>query len=310
MGRAFRIYCQAAVDNDGAATLALARRLGIPDRTWRRWCDGPDLVPLLPGAAGVRGSITSRTLLRAHLDALGGGGMLGGRSALWALHGARDDGPCRTPRPLEVVLAHDLRHRRRRGVRVRRCRNLLDDDLIDAHGWPCTSGAFTGMDLVARLDDRAGRALIIDLIFHGLTTARELVARAEATPTALGSKRTIALATPLIRERSDSVFEWMVRRAVEPLGLRVHPGPYKVSTNDGVFEVDVAFPDVQVAIECNGASHLEAKQQARDTRKRNALVLADWLPLEITYGDFVADPEALLATVRRAVTQQRGERRP
>ncbi len=286
--------------NNRCVSLALARRLDVPDGTWKTWQRRHDLLPLFPGARGLDPVAASPTLLRAALDSTGGSAMLGGRSALWALCGSIPDARPRSPRPLEVVVGHAIGHRADHLVHLRRSRTLVESDRIVVDGWPCTSPARTAMDLAAHLADEAALAIVIDLVFHGLVTAPELVERAERTPTAPGASRLERLGRLLVDERSDSIFEWFVRRHLEGAGIPLLPGPQPIATPDGTFELDIVLADRRVAIECQGATHREHLQMVRDIAKRDALSLADWLPLATTYAEFMADPDVLLDKVRRA----------
>jgi very-short-patch-repair endonuclease len=65
-----------------------------------------------------------------------------------------------------------------------------------------------------------------------------------------------------------------------------------------VARVDLAFPEQRVAIEYDGAWHGRQGRLARDRRRLDALVAADWTVLHVTGGD-LHDPSAPVNAVRR-----------
>ena len=68
------------------------------------------------------------------------------------------------------------------------------------------------------------------------------------------------------------------------------------------YEVDIAFPEGQVAIEIDGwAWHSDVERFRRDRRRQNALVLAGWTILRFTWHDLTNRPGAVVAEVRSAL---------
>jgi very-short-patch-repair endonuclease len=64
-----------------------------------------------------------------------------------------------------------------------------------------------------------------------------------------------------------------------------------------VARVDLALPELKVAIEYDGAWHGDAPQLTKDRRRMNALTAAGWKILFVTAAD-MRDPVALVAKVR------------
>jgi len=72
------------------------------------------------------------------------------------------------------------------------------------------------------------------------------------------------------------------------------------------FRIDVAFPELKIAIEIDGwAFHRSKERKARYERKANALARAGWTLLRFGWDDVQADGGYYLASVR-SVLQLRG----
>jgi very-short-patch-repair endonuclease len=67
--------------------------------------------------------------------------------------------------------------------------------------------------------------------------------------------------------------------------------------------LDLAFPDVLLAIEIDGwAWHTDPERFQVDRRRQNALVTAGWTVLRFTWADLVERPAQVLATVVSALS--------
>ena len=68
-----------------------------------------------------------------------------------------------------------------------------------------------------------------------------------------------------------------------------------------VAEVDVAYPELKIAIELDGRIHLEHEVRERDLPRQNDLVLLGWTVLRFSWERFRARPDAVIAEVRAAI---------
>lgn len=110
-------------------------------------------------------------------------------------------------------------------------------------------------------------------------------------------------ALPRARPRSASRPEVWVRLTLVDAGL---PEP---ALNHDVFEagtrlacVDMAYPDLKIAIEYEGEHHLrDPKQWAADILRYETLEAAGWIVVRVTKDELFRTPEVLLARVRRAI---------
>ena len=66
-------------------------------------------------------------------------------------------------------------------------------------------------------------------------------------------------------------------------------------------EVDLAYPQWKVAIECDGDIHLRPDVRERDLPRQNDLVLAGWTVLRFSWERSRLRPEAIVREVRAAL---------
>jgi len=71
------------------------------------------------------------------------------------------------------------------------------------------------------------------------------------------------------------------------------------------YEVDLAFPELRIAVEVDGwAWHVDVERFGRDRRKQNALEVTGWTVLRFTWHDLTQRPEAVIAEIRAAVASR------
>ena len=81
------------------------------------------------------------------------------------------------------------------------------------------------------------------------------------------------------------------------------PVEYAIPTGNPAWKyavVDLANPELRIAIECDGASHHTRKQRARDARKTAMLTALGWTLLRFWNAEITGDLEKVLATKRAA----------
>ncbi|MGY2127290.1 endonuclease domain-containing protein [Blastococcus sp. SYSU DS0617] len=100
---------------------------------------------------------------------------------------------------------------------------------------------------------------------------------------------------------AESPPETRVRLLLRGRGVPTPVAQYEVR-HDGRFvaRVDFAWPELEVALEYDGAWHGEKGQFARDRRRLNRLQEAGWRVVFVTAAD-LHDPVRLLAMVRAAL---------
>lgn len=106
-----------------------------------------------------------------------------------------------------------------------------------------------------------------------------------------------------VDSRSESPQESRLRLVIVQSGLPRPQVQYEVR-DDGQFvaRVDLAWPDLRVAVEYDGAHHADTVQMRRDRRRLNALVHAGWTVIHATAQD-LREPALLLAQILAALTR-------
>ena len=79
---------------------------------------------------------------------------------------------------------------------------------------------------------------------------------------------------------------------------------HRVTAPDGslIAQVDLAYPAERLAIELDSVRwHFNLESFVADPRRRNQLSVVGWTVLTFTWDDYAKRPEALCATVERAL---------
>lgn len=292
--------------------LAPARPPSLSGRVFR----GRDAV-----AAGLltRKQLTSRVWRRLYRDvyadaalavthqlAINGAALLapanavfGGRSAAFLL-GAESLVDEKTP--VELIVPEAARFGPVAGLRIRRA-SLVGSDVRSVGRLLCTTPVRTALDL-ARREDLADAVVALDVFLaRGLVDPQQLSDAVSLLAAVRGSRKA-RRAVGLADERAESPPESRLRLLLRLAGLAPIP-QYVVRDAEGRFlaRVDLAFPELKIAIEYDGAWHGQPGQLGRDRRRLNALTAAGWIVLHVTASD-MHEPETLVAAVRRLITER------
>lgn len=245
--------------------------------------------------------LTHRLLVSAVGLTLPAGAGFGGRSAavLWGVDDAAgaDD-------PVEVMLPQGVRWNAGPGVRRRA---LGPGQCLERVGrWWCTGRAETAVDMVRWLLLDDGVVLLDRLVVLGMTSLDEVREAAEHLPRCQGSARAREAAR-LADGQAESPQETRVRLLLQRAGLPAPVPQFRVFDAAGfVARVDLAYPDLRIAVEYDGLWHGERGAFLADRRRLNRLVGAGWVVLHVTLED-LRDPGRLVARVR-ALRAQRSTR--
>jgi very-short-patch-repair endonuclease len=254
---------------------------------WRRLFRGVYADADLPDSFGVRVR-GARFLLPPHA-------VFSGRTAAF-LYGADElAGP---GQPVDVAVPTGCRFGPVAGMRIRRVA-LTADDVTVRTAWRCTTAARTAVDL-ARWEPLPDAVAALDVLL-----AKDVVGRSELQEAAQGFSgrgcRRVRRAVELADPRAGSQPESRLRVLLALAGLDAVP-QFVVSdaAQRFVARVDLAFPELKLAIEYDGAWHAEPGQFARDRRRLNRLVEAGWTVIHVTAAD-LHDAPALIARIRALV---------
>ena len=203
--------------------------------------------------------------------------------------------------PVEVVVPPGIRWQPGGGVAVRTAQ--VNGDVVTSRaGLRWTSRVRTAVDLIRRgeLDD--GVVLLDRLVNKGIVPLEPVRDAVTALPRCRGSKlaREIAL---LADGWAESPPETRLRLLMLRAGLPTPVAQFRVFDDDGfVARVDLAYPELKIAIEYDGAWHGQAGQLTKDRARLNRLFEAGWRVVFVTAAD-MHDPEALIRRIRRARTR-------
>lgn len=219
-----------------------------------------------------------------------------GRSAAW-LHGAGEAAEPGTP--VHVAVPAGRRFGPVTGMRVHQAVVPAEDRVVVRHR-TCTRPVRTALDL-GRWEPMAEAVALIDvLLARSLLSSHALTEGAARLSNGPGHRRA-QRAVQLADGRAESMPESRTRVHLAVAGLLAVP-QFEVRDTDGrwLARVDLAFPELRIAVEYDGAWHGAGGQLARDRRRLNRLVDAGWLVLHLTAAD-LHRPDEVVAQVRALI---------
>jgi hypothetical protein len=191
--------------------------------------------------------------------------------------------------PAEVTVPDGFRSRP--GLVVHRFRPE-PGEVADHGGIAVTTAVRTAYDL-GRRPDRSEAVVAIDALARGrfpLGALLELAAGHRGDRGLVALRDAVALADP----RSGSPMETRIRVAIHRYGL---PAP-ELQFPVGPFLLDLAYPQIRLAIEYDGRDHRTAERAARDLRREAYLTRVDWDVLRLDAATVFA-PRAVAIRVHR-----------
>jgi very-short-patch-repair endonuclease len=262
-----------------------------------RWVREGRLLKVLPHVV-VLPEDAGRWRTRAVAAVLATRGVLSHRSALalWGLaepagrvHVSMSAGR-RAPRPVDWLAVHrvtDLSSRTRGGLPVTPPARSVVDAWGTAHG---DGGALSAV--------RPARAAAIDAVRTGRATVPQL-RRELGRRTELPGRAALFELLSLVATGAQSELEiWGVLHVLDVPQLPAYRQQYRVQLRTTHADLDVAWPEVRLAVELDGAAfHGSPEQRERDLRRDAALAAVGWLVLRFTYRRLVHEPEACRAEI-------------
>jgi hypothetical protein len=222
-------------------------------------------------------------------------GVLCGLTAAW-IHGAdvrRED-----DLDVHVGFPKGRRLRPRPGLRV--CQETLEDsDWVVVDGVRVTTPLRTTFDCL-RLLRGVDRLVVADAMTHsGIVTVDELRRYFAAHRRLRNLRRGEALLDD-VEPKSESPMETRTRIALTDRGLPRPEAQWEVRTVNGRFvaRIDLAYPDVRLAIEYDGAWHWEERRA--DERRRTAVRALGWEIHVVDADDVYGNPDGLARLVRES----------
>jgi hypothetical protein len=182
-------------------------------------------------------------------------------------------------------------------VRVVRSRTLRTGHVVSLGAVTVTTPARTIIDLAAVMPLDDVRILVIDARQRRLLTLRELEELHLALSTYQGRPKVTRILRDLHEETCDSALEWDFRVDARRRGFRPFPKPFPFRCPDGVtIEVDVAFPQEWVAVECHGlGGHSNRADLVTQNLRQNMAVAGGWRPFVVDWTRLKKAPDRLFS---------------
>lgn len=255
---------------------------------WRRVMRGVYADAALPDTHGLR--------LAAARLVIPPTAVVAGRSAAWLL-GTTEAADASTP--VEVLVPRQHRFGPVTGLRIRQ--GVVDpDDVAVLHGLRHTTALRTAAD-VARWEPLPEAVVLVDLLLRRDLVDRDgLRTRVALLGPGPGTRRAVQ-AVELADPRAESPQESRTRVLLVRAGFPVVP-QFEVRDDEGrwVARVDLALPELRIAVEYDGAWHGSGTQLGKDRRRLNRLTQAGWLVLHLTAAD-LHRPAEVVARLRALV---------
>ena len=197
-----------------------------------------------------------------------------------------------------------------RGKRIRKrpglvvCQETLDvSDFHSVDDVAVTTPLRTAFDCLRWLRHPEG-VVVADALAHaGLVSVDEL-ASYFASKKRLRNLRIGERLLALVEPKSESPMESRLRLLLLDGGLPRPEAQWNVYTSTGAFvgRLDLAYPELRVAVEYDGAFHWEQRRQ--DDRRRAALRALGWVIHVYSSEDVYQRPLAIIAEVRRSLRER------
>ncbi|MFL0181664.1 MULTISPECIES: type IV toxin-antitoxin system AbiEi family antitoxin domain-containing protein [unclassified Mycobacterium] len=263
----------------GLSSSAIGRRL--QSGRWRRCGPGVYFADDRPFTTAAR--------IRAAVWSYGIDAVASGLAAAWWHQLATA-----APNLVEVTVPRDSHGRAHRGTRLRR-RDLFPEDVVERRGLLVTGLALTTVEAAAR---RGGGPKVMDTALQRHTELPHLWraqlrnAGRQGSPAA---RRMLQAAESGARSQAERMLVQLLRDA----GITGWVANYRL----GGYKIDVAFPEIAVAIEVDGwAYHSGPDEFEGDRVRQNQIVLRGWTVLRFTWLDLVTAPDRVITEIRWAIS--------
>lgn len=196
---------------------------------------------------------------------------------------------------------------------VRR-RILPPERIVEVHGFRCTDGLQTLVDLAATLDDLVWEHALESALRKGLLSIADLEAwlprlGRSRVPGTARIRRVLALRAPGAPPTDSLLETLMIQLARDVPGLAAPVRQFRICNECGevLAKADLAWPEIGLFIELDGEQH--KGQPHYDARRETAIVAATgWLCGRFTWREVVCLP---VTTRRRlAALVEQARRRP
>jgi hypothetical protein len=209
-----------------------------------------------------------------------------------------------SPGLIDVTVVHHRRSRRIPGVRVHESKAFHLADATVRKGVPCTGVARTILDVCAAVDHDFEALCALDCVLRRHIVTWDELWRCLILHAARGRNGIARYRRILVKRHGKRVPGMKI--AAMALELLIDCGlpepAAEVPVFGGKYKIDLAYPDLKIAIECLGKiGHLNDRSFEYDPARRNELLLDGWIVLEITWQRLIDQPEKVVAEVLAAI---------
>ena len=232
--------------------------------------------------------------VRGFLAVLPARTVLVGRTAAWA-GGVWSPWP---DDPVEVNTTPFGSVRPRAGLHLS-ARTYPEHDVGGTRRGTATTPARTALDLACLFPAETAVPVLDAILARTGLRVEDLLARLDAEPPGRGTRRarsTLALTDP----RAESPRESLLRLLVRGAGLPAPVVQHVVHLPHGRARLDLAWPDLRVALEYDGWPHDDPARRSADLARHNALRAAGWVVIQVD-AQGLRRPEVFLAQLATAL---------
>ncbi|MCW2526849.1 MAG: hypothetical protein JWM76_1709 [Pseudonocardiales bacterium] len=188
------------------------------------------------------------------------------------------------------------------GLRVHR-NQLLPDSVTTRHRLTITTRSETLLDCLGWLPLPAARTLLDRAIQQKWLAAPAMERRLENQPGRWGNRQLKRLHSQLL-PGAEAESERRIQRILHRAGITGWISNLTVTFDGSRFRIDIAFPELKIAIEVEGwAFHRTKERRDRDVAKLNALARHGWKLIVFTY-EHTEDEAYVVAEVESVLAQR------
>lgn len=185
---------------------------------------------------------------------------------------------------------------------------LPSELLAYSAGLPAVRPAPTVVDCWSILDRGHRRDLVIRAVRDRRVAPEDIRRIAEQRPLLRGRAELIELAEQLRAGAHSELEIFGLRRVFEHPSLPRPHRQFVVVVDGSRYVLDVAWPELKLAVELDGAAfHGGTAQRERDVRRDAALATLGWQVIRVTYARITSDPDAVRRDLATIIAARRGQ---
>ncbi|MDQ3732872.1 MAG: DUF559 domain-containing protein [Actinomycetota bacterium] len=166
----------------------------------------------------------------------------------------------------------------------------------------------TLVDCWSVLDRGDRREVVITAVRDGRCAPEAVRAQAEDRPLLRGRRELLELCDQLLAGAHSELEIFGLRRVFEHPSLPRPRRQFLVVVDGSRYFLDLAWPDLKLAVELDGAAHHGSRaQRERDVRRDAALATTGWQVIRVTYDRITSDPEGVRQDMATIIAARRSQ---